>query len=106
IAFKNGNAVHLKDVASVNNSVEDLRAAGLVNGKPAVMLVVFRQPNANIIETVDRIRNLMPRLETTLPGGIKHAVVMDRTPSIRGSLHDVERTLCISALLVIFVVFI
>jgi len=97
--------VRLPDVASVQESVEDLRSAGLANGQPAVMLVIFRQPGANIIETVDNIRSLLPQLEAALPGGIQLSVVLDRTPPIRSSLHDVELTLMISGTLVILVVF-
>ena len=106
VAYKAGAAVRLSEVANVQDSVEDLRAAALVNGRPAVLVVVFRQPEANIIGTVDRIRNLLPQLEAALPGDVKLSVVQDRTPPIRGSLHDVELTLVISALLVILVVFI
>ena len=106
VTYRAGAAVRLSDVANVQDSVEDLRAAGLVDGKPAVMLVVFRQPDANIIETVDRVRELFPQMEAAMPGGVKLSVVQDRTPPIRGSLRDVERTLVISAVLVILVVFI
>jgi len=105
ISYNNGNAVHLADVASVRESVEDVRTAGLVNGKPSVLVILFRQPGANIIETVDNVRNLMPQLSAALPGAIKLAVVLDRTPPIRGSLHDVEFSLMLSGLLVILVVF-
>ena len=105
VAYRAGAAVRLPDVANVQDSVEDLRAAGLVNGKPAVMVIVFRQPEANIIETVDRVRSLLPQLEAAMPGGVKLSIVMDRTPPIRGSLRDVELTLVISACLVILVVF-
>ena len=91
VTYRAGAAVRLPDVANVEDSVEDLRAAGLVNGKPAVMVIVFRQPEANIIETVDRVRNLLPQLEAAMPGGVKLSVVQDRTPPIRGSLRDVER---------------
>ena len=105
VAYRAGAAVRLSDVATVKDSVEDLRAAGLVDGKPAVMVVVYRQPEANIIETVDLVRSMLPQLEATMPGGVKLSVVQDRTPPIRGSLRDVERTLVISACLVILVVF-
>ncbi len=105
ISFKSGAALRLPDVANVNDSVEDLRAAGLVNGKPAVMVIVFRQPAANIIETVDSVNSMLPQLEAALPGGISLSVVLDRTPPIRGSLKDVELTLLISGTLVILVVF-
>jgi multidrug efflux pump len=106
VTYRAGAAVRLPDVADVQDSVEDLRAAGLVNGKPAVMVVVFRQPDANIIDTADRVRSLLPQLEAALPGGVKLTVVLDRTPPIRASLRDVERTLVVSAALVILVVFI
>ncbi len=105
VAYRSGATVRLVDVADVADSVEDIRTAGLVNGRPAVMVIVFRQPDANIIETVDRVRDLLPYLEASLPGGAKLSIVQDRTPPIRGSLRDVERTLVISAILVIFVVF-
>ncbi len=105
VTYRAGAAVRLPDVANVENSVEDIRAAGLVNGSPAVMLVVFRQPAANIIDTVDRVSSLLPQLEAAMPGGVKLSIVQDRTPPIRGSLHDVELTLVISACLVILVVF-
>ena len=84
----------------------DLRATGTANGKPAVLVIIFRQPGANIIETVDRVRALLPQLEASIPGSMTLSVVMDRTPVIRASLHDVERTLTISVALVILVVFI
>ena len=105
IRYQNGNAVKLADVASVEDSVEDLRVTGLVNGAPAVMVIISRQPGANIIETVDSIRGVIPQLEASLPGGIKLAVVLDRTPPIRGSLHDVELSLLVSGMLVVLVVF-
>jgi hydrophobe/amphiphile efflux-1 (HAE1) family protein len=104
VTYRAGAAVRLPDIADVRDSVEDLRAAGLAYGKPAVMLVLFRQPGANIIETVDLVRGLLPQLEATIPGNIKLSIVMDRTPTIRGSLQDVERTLVLSAVLVILVV--
>ena len=105
IAYHSGAAVRLSDVADVQDSVEDLRAAGFVNGKPAVMVIVFRQPGANIIETVDNVRELLPQLEAALPGAVNLSLVLDRSPSIRGSLRDVERTLLASGVLVILVVF-
>ena len=105
IGYRNGSAVRLSDVADVQDSVEDLRAAGLANGKPAVLVILFRQPGANIIETVDRVRALLPQLGASLPGAVTLAVAMDRSPTIRGSLREVEKSLVISALLVILVVF-
>jgi len=106
IAYRNGSAVRLSDVADVQDSVEDLRAAGLANGKAAVLVILFRQPGANIIETVDRVRALLPQLEASMPGAVTLAVAMDRSPTIRGSLREVEKSLIISALLVILVVFV
>ncbi|MBF0529529.1 MAG: efflux RND transporter permease subunit, partial [Deltaproteobacteria bacterium] len=105
ISYRAGAAVRLPDIAQVVDSVEDIRTTGLVNGKPAVMLILFRQPGANIIETVDRVRALLPHLEAGLPGGVKLSVVLDRTPPIRGSLSEVEKTLLTSCALVILVVF-
>ena len=90
MTYRNGAAVRLSDVAEVQDSVEDLRNAGLANGKPAVLIIIFRQPAANIIETVDRIRGLLPQLEASIPGAINLSVVLDRTTTIRASLHEVE----------------
>ena len=105
VAYYNGSAVRLADLAEVKDSVEDLRNAGLANGKPSVLLIIRRQPGANIIETVDRIRALLPHLRAEIPRAIDLTVVMDRTPTIRASLREVERTLLISVALVILVVF-
>jgi len=105
ISYKSGAALRLSDVASVEDSVEDLRVSGLVNGAPAVMVIISRQPGANIIDTVDSIRALLPQMEASMPGGVKLSVVLDRTPPIRGSLHDVEISLLLSGFLVILVVF-
>jgi len=106
LTYRSGAAVRLADVAHVTESVEDIRAAGYVNGKPAVLLVIFRQPGANIIETVNSVRGLLPRLEASLPGGMTLNPVVDRSPPIRGSLHDVELSLLLSCALVILVVFV
>jgi len=105
LAYRAGAAVRLSDVASVQDSVEDLRTTGLHNGKPAVLLVLYRQSGANIIETVDRVRSLLPQMEASIPGAITLSVVLDRTPPIRASLRDVERALVVSVILVILVVF-
>ncbi len=105
ISYKAGSAVRLADVASVEDSVEDLRVSGFVNGAPAVMVIIFRQPGVNIIDTVDNIRALLPQLSAAMPGGVKLSVVLDRTPPIRGSLHDVEISLLLSGVLVVLVVF-
>ena len=105
VAYRNGAPVRLSDVASVEDSVEDVRNAGLVNGKPAVPLILFRQPGANIIDTVDRVSNMLPQLNASIPSAIKMSIVMDRTTTIRSSLAHVEINLVISAILVILVVF-
>ena len=105
VSYRSGAAVRLSDVAQVEDSVEDLRASGIVNDKPAISVIVFRQPDANIIETVDNVRNMLPYLEASMPAGVKFTILNDRTPPIRGSLRDVERTLVLSVILVILVVF-
>ena len=105
VSYYNGAPVRLSDLGTVVDSVQDLRAGGSVNGKPSVMLVIFRSPGANIIATVDRIRKIMPQLAAMVPGSVELSVVLDRSPPIRGSLRDVERTLVISGILVILVVF-
>ncbi len=106
VAYRNNAAVRLSDVAEVVNSVEDLRNAGLSNGKPSVALVLSRQPGANIIEAVDGVKAELPRLAASLPGDVDLNVVVDRSITIRGSLADTERTLITAVALVIFVVFI
>ncbi|HZE96401.1 MAG TPA: multidrug efflux RND transporter permease subunit [Planctomycetota bacterium] len=105
IAYRNGAPVRLSDVATVTDSVEDIRTGGLWNGRPAVLLIVFRQPGANIIETVDRVRALVPQLQAEIPANMKLEVVLDRTTTIRASVRDVESTLLLSIGLVILVVF-
>lgn len=105
VAYRNNAAVRLRDIAEVSDSVEDLRNQGLFNGAPSVALILFRQPGANIIDTVDRVKALLPQLKASIPASIDVAIAMDRTTTIRASLRDVERTLCISIVLVILVVF-
>ena len=105
IAYRNGAAVRLADVADVVDSVEDLRNAGLVNGKPGVAVILSRQPGANIIQAVDNVRAELPRLIASLPGDIDLTVAVDRSQTIRQSLHDTEATLVIAVFLVILVVF-
>ena len=105
VAYRHGQAVRLDDVARVEDSVEDVKTIGLSDGKPAVLLVVFRQPGANIIETVDRIHGILPELQANTPAAIDLRVVLDRTTTIRASLFDVQRTLLISIALVTLVVF-
>jgi multidrug efflux pump len=105
VGYHSGAAVRLGDIAQVSDSVQDLRNDGLANGDPAVMLILFRQPGANIIDTVDRVRALLPHLRATIPASISLNVYMDRTPTIRASLRDVERALVISVALVVLSVF-
>jgi multidrug efflux pump len=105
VGYHNGAAIKLSDIANVTDSVENIRAAGFLDGKPCVILIVFRQPGANIIDTVDRIIATIPSLEASVPAGMDFTVVLDRTSTIRASVKDVERTLLISIALVILVVF-
>ena len=106
VAYRDGRAVRLSDIATVETSVEDLRNMGMANMTPAVLVMVYRQPGANMIETVDRIRAMLTQLEASIPGTIKLSLFSDRTGVTRASLHEVERTLAISVLLVILVVFV
>ena len=105
VAYRNGAPVRLADLGGVVDSLEDVRTEGLLNGKTAVMVIIFRSPGANIIETVDRIRSLLPQLRAAIPQDIDLTVTVDRSPPIRSSLKDVEWTLLISGTLVILVVF-
>jgi multidrug efflux pump len=102
----NGAPIRLADVANVQDSVENVRAAGYLNGKPAIPLIILRQPGANIIDTVDRVKAALPALKASIPAGIKMDVVLDRTTTIRASVREIERTLLIAIALVILVVFI
>jgi len=106
IAYHNGAAVRLSDVGTVWDAPEGLRAAGYSNGKPAVLLIIFRQPGVNIIDTVDGIRAALPQLQAAMPAAIHAQVAMDQTLTIRASVHNVEDTLIISVILVILVVFV
>jgi multidrug efflux pump len=105
VTARDGKPVILSEVAEVTDSVENINSAGSVNGKQAISLVLFRQPGANIIGTVDRVRSLLPQLQAAIPPSIHLDVVLDRTTTIRASVFDVERTLAISIALVILVVF-
>ena len=105
VAYNNGGAVRLGDVAEVEDSLADVRNLGLVNGKPGIIMPIFRQPGANIIETVDRVRALLPYLQSSISPAIKLSIVMDRTTTVRASVKDIEKTLLISIALVIMVVF-
>ncbi|MGD0568415.1 MAG: efflux RND transporter permease subunit, partial [Candidatus Sulfotelmatobacter sp.] len=106
IGYHNGAAVRLQDVANVIDSVQNIRSAGYLNGIPSVTVIIFRQPGANIIQTVDNIRSQLPFLKASIPQGIETTIVLDRTTTIRASVDDVERTLVISVGLVILVVFV
>jgi multidrug efflux pump len=106
IGYHNGTAVRLSDVADVTDAVQNIRSAGYLNGIPSVTMIIFRQPGANIIQTVDNIRTQLPFLKASIPQGIDTTIVLDRTTTIRASVNDVERTLLISVALVILVVFI
>jgi len=105
VSYRNNAPVRLSDVAEVQDSVQDLRNAGSANGKPSVLLIINRQPNANIIETVERVKDLLPLLRASIPSDMNLDLVLDRTPTIRGSLRETERTLVIAIALVILVVF-
>jgi len=105
VAYRNGSAVHLSDVGEVTDGVENLRNAGLANGKPAVLIILYRQPGANIISTVDRVKALLPQLQASISPAIEVGLAADRSTTIRTSLRDVERTLILAVLLVIVVVF-
>src|ERR1019366_7970205 len=101
VGYNHGAAIRLSDVAQVTDSVQNIRAAGYLNGKRAVTVMIFRQPGANIIDTVDRIRTQLPFIQASIPLGIDTTIVLDRTTTIRASVGDVERTLLISIGLVI-----
>lgn len=105
VGYHNGSAIKLSDVAQVTDSVQNIRAAGYVNGKPSVLIIIFRQPGANIIETVERVREALPALKASIPSAIDFTIVLDRTTTIRASVREVEITLMISIILVILVVF-
>jgi len=105
VAYKNGAPVRLSDVSDVQDAVEDIHNIGLANGKPGVLIIVFRQPGANIIATVDRVRAALPQLQASISPAIDLSVVLDRTTTVRASVKDIELTLMISVVLVILVVF-
>ncbi|MCS2150004.1 multidrug efflux RND transporter permease subunit MdtC [Scandinavium manionii] len=105
IHYNNGSAVRLSDVANVSDSVQDVRNAGMTNAKPAILLMIRKLPEANIIQTVDAIRAQLPELKETIPAAIDMQIAQDRSPTIRASLEEVEQTLVISVGLVILVVF-
>jgi multidrug efflux pump len=106
VAYRNGAAVQLSDVAAVNDSVEDVRNLGLSNGQPSVLVIVFRQPGANIIETIDSVKESLPHLQAAMPADVNVTVAIDRSTTIRDSLRDTELTLAIAITLVTLVVFV
>jgi multidrug efflux pump len=105
VAYQNGAAVRLVDVATVSDSVQDTRNVGIANGTPAILVLLFRQPNANIVDTVARVRAVLPQLRAAIPGATNLEIMLDRTPTIRASLREVERTLIIAILLVVLVTY-
>ena len=105
VGYHNNAPIRIQDIAQVVDSVQDLRNGGLANGKPAVLLVLWRQPGANIIDTVEGVKALLPQLKASIPVAINMEIALDRTPTIRASLREVERTLILSVILVVMVVF-
>ncbi|NDL65372.1 multidrug efflux RND transporter permease subunit MdtC [Acerihabitans arboris] len=104
VHYQNGGVVRLQDVAKVRDSVQDVRNAGMSNDKPAILIVIFRSPDANIISTVQSVRAAIPALRASIPAGIEMSVAQDRSPTIRASLDEVEQSLAIAVALVILVV--
>lgn len=105
ISWRNGAPIRLKDIAEVKDSVQELRSAGSVNGKPGVVLMINGIPGANLVETTDAIKALLPRLKPLLPAGVEMEIMIDRSKIVRSSLHEVEKTLMISISLVILITF-
>jgi multidrug efflux pump len=105
VAYRNGAAVRLSDVAAVRDSVQDLRNLGMSNGQPSVLVILYRQPNANIIETIDNVKEELPHLEAAMPADMNVTVAIDRSTTIRASLHDTEMTLVMAVILVTIVVY-
>jgi multidrug efflux pump len=106
VGYNKGAAIRLADVAGVSDSTQNIRTAGYLNGTPSITVMIFRQPGANIINTVNRVRAELPSIEASIPQGIKTTIVLDRTTTIRASVGDVEGTLVLSVILVILVVFV
>jgi multidrug efflux pump len=106
VGSNKGAAIRLADVADVSNGAQNIRTAGYLNGTPSITIMIFRQPGANIIDTVDRVRAELPSIQASIPQGIKTTIVLDRTTTIRASVSDVESTLILSVILVILVVFV
>ncbi len=106
VAYKNGSPVRLGDIGEVVDNVENVRLAAWVGNKPSVILDIQRQPGANIIQTADRVKALLPRLRASIPPAVKVSILTDRTETIRASVHDVQFTLCLTVALVVLVIFI
>ena len=105
VAWRNGAPVRLEDIASVSDSVQDLRNVGMTMGKPSVIVILYRQPGANIIDTINRVKAVMPQLQAAIPASIDLVSVMDRSPTILSALKEVEHSLLLSVMLVVLVVF-
>ena len=105
VAYRNRAAVRLQDIANVSDGVEDVRNLGMANGKPAILVILYRQPGANIITTVENVKSELPQLQAALPPSVNLIVANDHTETIRASLHDVEATMAIAVTLVMLVVF-
>jgi multidrug efflux pump len=105
VAYRNNAAVRLQDVADVEDGVEDVRNLGMANNKPAILVLLFRTPGANIVQTVADVKSVLPQLQAALPPSVTLAISLDRTGTIAASLRDVQRTLIVSILLVMFVVY-
>jgi multidrug efflux pump len=106
VAYRNGAAIQLSDVAKVQDGVANIRTAGFLNGKPSIPIIIMRTPGANIIQTVELVKAALPSLKASIPAGMNCEVVLDRTTTIRASVREIERTLLVSIALVILVVFI
>jgi len=106
VSYRNGAAVRLGDIANVTDSVQDKNNAAVSDGKPAVLLILYREPNANILETVQRVQDLLPWLQASMPAAMELSTAMERTSTIRASIREVERTLIIAVGLVVLVVFV
>ncbi len=105
VAYRNGAAVRLSDVADVEDGVEDVRNIGMTDNKPSILVLLFRTPGANIVDTVARVKGVLPQLQAALPPSIQLAIAIDRTGTINASLRDVQRSMMVSILLVMFVVY-
>src|SRR5207245_6515567 len=106
VAYKNGSPVRLGDIGEVVDNVENVRLGGWVGHQPSVILDIQRQPGANIIETADRVKALLPRLRSSIPPSVKVSILTDRTETIRASVHDVQFTLILTVFLVVMVMFV